>query len=266
MGLFSKKQCVKCGKECGVFGRTTTKDDKVLCSDCAKLAGNEFDSFEHTYEQYLVLVDRYNENEKKLQEFTIDKVYYDRIFIDTSKNWIAITEDSLFKKENMYKKHPHIYDAKDLKFFVQEFDVKKQETSIVGTNVYIDFSTTMVFDDEFVPCPVNGVVEENRRVEVKGVFKKRTEGFYKQGDLELFNFANDILKAKGLERPRQMQKGDTVESLDNYAQWFKMVFDLEKKGIIKSKKVNCLLENLTENLGILGSTKMPSQIRKRFDV
>lgn len=264
MGLFSKKQCVKCGKECGVFGRTTTEDDKVLCSDCVKLAGNEFDSCEHTYEQYLALVDRYNENEKKLQEFTIDKVYYDRIFIDTSKNWIAITEDSLFKKENMYKKHPHIYDAQDLKFFLQKFDIKKQETTVLGTTIYIDFYTTMVFEDEFVPCPLNSVVEVNREVEVKGVFKKKVEGFYKQGDLELFKFANDILMEKGLERPVEMQKGDTIESLDNYAPWFKVLFELEKKKIIDAGQVENILDGITENMGIFGGSKMSLQIRKRF--
>ena len=122
----------------------------------------------------------------------------------------------------------------------------------------------MVFEDEFVPCPLNSVVEENREVEVKGVFNKKVEGFYKQGDLELFKFANDILKEKGLERPVEMQKGDTIESLDKYAPWFKVLFELEKKKIIDDGQVENILDGITENMGIFGGSKMSSQIRKRF--
>ena len=266
MGLFSKKVCVKCGKECGMFGRTSTADEKVLCSACAKLAGDEFLSYKHTYEQYLALVDRYNENEKKLREFHIDKVYYDKIFVDTSKNWIAVTKYSEYKKENMYNQHPHVYDAKDLQYFDQQYEIKKQESSILGTTVYVDFYTTMVFEDEITPCPITGVVESSRSVEIKGVFKKRAEGFYTPADLELFTLANDILNAKGLERPLPMQKGDKVESLDSYAPWFKVLFNLEKRGILNSKYINNVLANLTADLGILGSVNMPTNIRKRFDV
>lgn len=264
MGLFGKKVCVKCGKECGMFGSTSTEDEKVLCSDCAKLAGKEFSSYDHTYEQYLAMVERYNENEKKLQKFHIDKVYYNRIFVDTANNWIAVTKYSVYKKENMYKEHPHIYDAKDLMLFNQGVSIKKQEPGVFKTTVYVDFSTMMVFEDEFVPCPLNEVVESGRKVEVKGVFKQKAEGLYTQADLEIFNYATEILNAKGLERPAEMEKGDKVESLDKYAAWFKMLFDLEKRKILNKKHINTILENLVENMGTFEKVKMPEEIRKRF--
>ena len=268
MGLFEKKECVNCGKMCGVFGRQKTEDKKILCNDCANKAGNELSAWQYTYDQYPALVERCNENDKRLQEFNIDKVYYDRIVIDETNNWIAILDDTVFtvKKKHLLTQKPHVYDAKDLKFFLQKFDIKKQETTLLGTTVYIDFHTTMVFEDEFVPCPLNSVVEENREVEVKGVFNKKVEGFYKQGDLELFKFANDILKEKGLERPVEMQKGDTIESLDKYAPWFKVLFELEKKEIIDDGQVSNILDGITENMGIFGGSKMSSQIRKRFGV
>ena len=266
MGLFEKKECVNCGKMCGVFGRSKTKDKKILCSECAGKVENSVFVSDFTYDQYPALVERCNENDKRLQEFNIDKVYYDRIVIDETNNWIAILDDTVFtvKKKHLLTQKPHIYDAKDLKFFLQKFDVKKEETTLLGTTIYINFSTTMVFEDEIVPCPLNCVVEENREVEVKGVFNKKVEGFYKPYDLELYKFATEILKEKGLERPVEMQKGDTVESLDKYAPWFKVLFELEKKKIIDDDQVENILDGITENMGIFGGSKMSSQIRKRF--
>lgn len=265
MGLFSKKVCVRCGKECGVFSRTSTEDDKVLCSECAKLAGPEFDGFEHTYDQYLAFVERYNENEKKLQEFHIDESYYDRIFIDSSKNWIAITKDSLFKAENMYNNHPHVYDIKDLKFFHMSFKTKKSETSLFsGTTMTMDYSMVMAFEDELVPCPLNDTIATDRKVTIKGSSNKAIDGFLGKDELAFFLFMNLQLSKNGIEKPIRMQKGDTVESLDKYATWFNIMFDLEKKNIIKHDQVTDILFDLTEDLGVIESVKTPSKIRTHF--
>lgn len=264
MALFGKKTCVHCGKEVGAFARCTTADDKVLCKECRKLAGPEFDDCDHTYNQFLEIVERYNENEKKLAEFKIDKSYYNRIFIDSQKQQIAITDSFVFKNENMYKEHPHVYDLKDLKFFSQSYEEKKSESGITGTTITIDFFTVMAFEDSLVPCPLSDVVDIDRKVKISGVFKKKVEGFYNESDLELFNLATGILEAKGIVRPVDMQKGDSVESLDKYAKWFKILFDLEKKKHIKTKFVNAILEKLTEGLGIMGSVNMPDKIRARF--
>lgn len=266
MGLFEKKECVNCGKMCGVFGRSKTKDKKILCSECAGKVENSVFVSDFTYDQYPALVERCNENDKRLQEFNIDKVYYDRIVIDETNNWIAVFDDEVYKvkKKDLLEEKPHIYDAKDLKFFLQKYDIKKEEKALFGADIYIDFHTTMVFEDEFVPCPLNGVVESNRKIEVTGVFKKTVENFYKPHDLELYKFATEILKEKGLERPVEMQKGDTIESLDKYAPWFKVLFELEKKEIIDDGQVSNILDGITENMGIFGGTKMSSQIRKRF--
>ncbi|MBR6515181.1 MAG: hypothetical protein IKT46_10185 [Clostridia bacterium] len=266
MGIFSKKVCVNCGKECGMFGRTSTRDEKVLCSSCAKLAGEEFESYSHTYKQYLDLVERYNENEKKLQSFNIDKVYYKRIFVDLEKEQIAFTEYPVISNKDMYKEHPHVYDLKDLKFFDRRYQTTKEEGSILGTTVYIDILMTMVFEDKYVPCPISGAIETNRRVEIKGVFKKRAEGFCTQDDLDIILLANDILNAKGLKRPLSMEKGDKIESLDEYAPWFKMMFSLEKKKILDKKLVNSILENLAEDTGLMNSINLPFKIRERYSI
>ena len=55
MGLFEKKECVNCGKMCGVFGRQKTEDKKILCNDCANKAGNELSAWQYTYDQYPAL-------------------------------------------------------------------------------------------------------------------------------------------------------------------------------------------------------------------
>lgn len=263
-----KKECANCGKMCVMFGRSKTKDKKILCSDCAKKAGNELSTGKYTYDQYPTLVERYNENEKRLQKFNIDKIYYGKIVVDKTNNWIAVLKETVYsdKKNPLLTQKPHVYDAKDLKFFLRGFDVKKQETTLLGTTLHIDFSATMVFEDEFVPCPLNGTVEYGREVQVKGVFKKRTEGFYNEDDLELSLFANEILKENGLEIPAKMQKGDTIESLDKYAPWFKVLFELEKKNIIYYTQVENFLDGITEDVkGIFGGIKMTSEIRKRFE-
>jgi hypothetical protein len=122
----------------------------------------------------------------------------------------------------------------------------------------------MAFDDNIVPCPLSDVVNYDRKVKIKGVFKKSAEGLYTPEDLELFKIATDVLESKGIVRPANMQKGDSVESLDKYAKWFKNLFELEKKGYVKRKDVDAILENLSEDLGIMGSVNMPDKIRARF--
>ena len=142
--------------------------------------------------------------------------------------------------------------------------IQKLESTLTGTKVYIDLYRTLVFEDEFVPCPLNEVVESDRKVAIKGVFKQRAEGMYTSDDLELSAFLNDALTAKGLERPSEMKKGDKVESLDDYSAWFKMLFDLEKRKILDKKHIKTILENLVENMGTFEKVKMPDEIRKRF--
>lgn len=258
MALFQKKVCVRCGKECGMFGRTTTKDDKVLCTECAKLAGKEFESYEHTYDQYLALVDRYNENEKKLQEFHIDKVYYGRIFIDTQKNWIAFTDSSVLKKDSMYKKHPHVYDAKDLRLCHMTNTIKDTQTTIVGTEVKLDVSVIVSFEDEFVPCPLNDVVVLDREVKVKGVFKKKMEnGGVTEEDAEFMAYMTDALLKNGIKIPSEIQKGEE-NTLDDYALFFTALFDLEKRNIIKHKQTESILENFAPSIS------MQLKIREHF--
>ncbi len=266
MGLFDKKACVHCGKECGVMGRTKTADGKYLCTECADLAGDYFDSYEHTYEQFLEKIEKFNENEARLMAFNIQDSFYDKVFVDMEKNQIIVSKKTAKDKDALVTKHCHVYNVEDLRFFHQDIEIKKQENSVFGTTVTVDFSSSMVFEDEFEPCPLKGVIDSGRKVKIKGVFNKRAEGLYKEDDVRLLMFVNKNLTANGFDRPLPFDKGVTVEELDPYAPWFGEFFKAEKKKYISSSQANTILDELCSELGVLKSTSMPGKIRKRFGI
>ena len=241
-------------------------DKKYLCTECADLAGDYFDNSVHTYEQFLSKIERFNENQKKLEAFNIQDSFYDRIFVDQEKRQIVVAKKPAHDKDTLYTKHYHVYSAEDLRFFYQDIEVKKQDDSILGTTVTVDFSSWMVFEDDYKPCPIDGVIDANRKVKIKGVFNKRAEGLYKEDDVRLLMYTNKTLTANGYDRPLPFDKGTNVEDLDEYAPWFGELFKAEKNGFIPSKLANGILDELSSELGILKSTSMPGKIRKRFGV
>lgn len=261
--LFGKKDCVHCGKACGMFQRVKTKDKKVLCKDCVRLAGPEFKDWEHTYDQFLVFVERNKENENKLAHFQADKSFYNRIFIDTEKQQVAITGYSASDLTDMRRQHPHVYDLKDLKFFTRTMEVTKQEDHLLlGTEITFDISVLMAFKDKLVPCPLNGKVVCGRKATIKGVIKKRIDGAFDEKDAELVEFAYDVLKQNGINIPPHMEKGDNVEIYNDYASYFTTLFEMEREGILSTSATEGYLDEFVEKVWNKGAVK--NELRKRF--
>ena len=102
MGLFDKKECVICGKELGILGKTKIAEG-VLCKDCERKLSPYFHGHRKaTMDDIKKQLAYREENEKKLAQFNPTRVIgaSTKIYVDENAKTFIVSSSSDWKNNN----------------------------------------------------------------------------------------------------------------------------------------------------------------------
>ena len=265
MALFKKEVCAHCGKESGVLERVKLTDGKFICGECIIKCSRAFSEnflFRHTYDEYCAYLQHKEENRKKLEQFEMTDLYFDRIAVDMNKGWFVFYKHHPFAtKEKLLASNLEVFEAKDLVFYDFFYFVKDVQTGILNDKVKADVQLSIAFNNKWYPFAFKGKVLKNynHKAKITGFIKRKATitDNEKKSDLELYLLS--IMIENGINIPDSLGgKLSTSVDLDPYVPYFTKLFELKELGFFNSTEFSDRLNHIAP--GIL----VRQQIKKRF--
>ncbi len=252
MALFSKQSCDHCGDTANLLTRTKLKDGKYICSNCSKKCpGFVSDNFLQlmTYADFVDYLAHREENRKKWESFDITDVYFEHIYVDMNKGWMAFDHNGYktLKKEELINKNPDIFEMKDLVYYNFLYFIKDAKIGVINDKVKADVSLAIAFNNRWYPYAYNSKVLYNHKHKAKinllTLKTKFTENEKKQ-DLEMYLLSS--LVDNGVNIPVALGNKLTMNfDLSPYDTYLKKVFELKKLGVYQSEEFDGILDQIT---------------------
>lgn len=252
MALFKKVCCRHCNREVGLFDRTKLRDGNYICENCAKACSDYVnDNFlsMYSYNDYLEYIATREENRKKLNEFNITAVYFNKIFVDMDKGWFVFGDgSSITDKKSMLAKQPDVFEAKDLEFYNFYYKIKDVHDGIFFQSVDADVKLTISFKNKWYPYSFCDEILTNysHSAEISGIIRRNVEFT----DNELKSNLELYLATIAIENNVPVLLGDENITKDNfslYGNYFRKLFELEKVYALNALEIEDILSTLIPN-------------------
>ena len=265
MALFKKEVCAHCGKESGMLDRVKLADKKFICWDCRSKCSDVFaDNFlsHHTYEEYCAYLQHKEENYKKLEQFEMTDLYFDRIAVDMNKGWFVFYEKHPFETtEELLASNIEVFEAKDLVFYDFFYIIKDVKEGILNNKVKADVELSIAFNNKWYPYAFKGKVLKNykHKANITGFFERKATitDNEKKSDLELYLLS--IMIDNGINIPVSLGgKLTTNVDLDPYVPYLTKLFELKKLNFFDINEFSDRLNFIAPGMFV------KQQIKKRF--
>ena len=254
MALLNKQVCDHCGDTANLLTRIKLKDGKYICSNCSKkcprFVSNNFLRL-MDYTDFIDYLAHREENRRRWEDFEITDIYFNNIYVDMKKGWIAFDHYGYktLTKEELLNKNPDIFEIKDLVYYDFFYHIKDTKIGVINDKVKADVSLVIAFNNRWYPYSYNNEVLYNYKHKAKInllTFNTKITENEKKQDLDLYLLSSLIDNKVNI--PVSLGNKLTVNfDLSPYSVYLKKLFELKKLGVYQSEEMDVILDNVTSS-------------------
>ncbi len=253
MAIFNKQICTHCGKAANILTRRKLKDGQYICSECSKKCPSFFITYcldRLTYSQYVEYLQHREENRKKLEEFNVTDVYFDRVYVDMDKGWMIFGQygDKFRNKAEMLSKNPDIFDVSKMIYANLLYIPKDVKEGFFNDKACMDVKLVIAFDDPWYPVSFAETVMYDYRAKIEGKKMFSSDLIIELNPIhnELVTYLGSVLLENGVDIPISLGNAVTTKfDLTPYDTYLKTLFRLINMLVYSSKEEDLLLEKIT---------------------